>query len=309
MENAIIPGSNFKRGDIVWAKIAGYPWWPGEVVGYRQAPAKLLVAVNFIGDKSHAYLAIPKVVDYKAHREKNSKTKRKDLLAAIKAADEMAEGYSNVSTAQSLDEPKKAAKRRRQQNLSAEESTIVTKSGSSKKLKTLEDASEWLQELIGSDKLRSDAASTKKLLTSLEIIKEKIPDHKSILKNKIGINLNKIMELYEGNILSGDTAKKIEETLEILKDIVMKTYFGSDLNSHKSNMNVRRESEIEEVKMRSAVEKEESAPLKDEFSFENSQESEMLKVPGTCLISNFELQTNVCHVIAKLLEEVPPPLN
>lgn len=51
--------SELKPGDLVWGKVAGYPWWPGQMMPEdladehilrRKKPGTLLVA--FFGDKS-----------------------------------------------------------------------------------------------------------------------------------------------------------------------------------------------------------------------------------------------------------------
>eukprot|EP00188_Purpureofilum_apyrenoidigerum_P003240 Plantae.Rhodophyta-Purpureofilum_apyrenoidigerum.ctg3337.p1 GENE.Plantae.Rhodophyta-Purpureofilum_apyrenoidigerum.ctg3337~~Plantae.Rhodophyta-Purpureofilum_apyrenoidigerum.ctg3337.p1 ORF type:complete len:402 (+),score=61.23 Plantae.Rhodophyta-Purpureofilum_apyrenoidigerum.ctg3337:373-1578(+) len=55
------------NGDVVFAKMVGYPWWPGVVESERSLPADIrearpeddaenLFAVRFLGDKSYAWL-------------------------------------------------------------------------------------------------------------------------------------------------------------------------------------------------------------------------------------------------------------
>jgi hypothetical protein len=50
---------NYEKGEVVWAKIKGYPWWPA-VVGlnfeYIKEDTKILV--NFIGENSQLILSI-----------------------------------------------------------------------------------------------------------------------------------------------------------------------------------------------------------------------------------------------------------
>lgn len=44
------PKEGFKEGQIVWAKIKGYPWWPA-VIG-SISPDDPEICVNFLGDFS-----------------------------------------------------------------------------------------------------------------------------------------------------------------------------------------------------------------------------------------------------------------
>jgi hypothetical protein len=300
MEDSIIPGTSFKRGDIVWAKIAGYPWWPGEVVGSRQDKKSFSLAVNFIGDKSHAYLPISKVMEYKANREKNMKTKRKDLLEAIRMADSKVD---EESTIKSSDESK-TTRKRKHKNSSTEESTAAVKT--SKKIKTLEDAGRWLEQLVNSGKLKESSVSNN-LLICLDVIKEKVVECERVLETRIGINLNKLMEYYEEYTEYEDLVKKIQNILEALKSTVLRKYFESDLNFKKSKNSVElvRQSEREEAKACSSVEREESMQMKEDHPMEGSQESESFRMSGAQQIANFELQSNVCQEIARLIEEVP----
>jgi len=45
--------SNFSKGDIIWAKIKGFPWWPaiiGKINGGDKSDKKY--KVDFIGENS-----------------------------------------------------------------------------------------------------------------------------------------------------------------------------------------------------------------------------------------------------------------
>jgi len=303
MEDSIIPGTSLRKGDIVWAKISGYPWWPGEVVGSRQDKKSVSLAVNFIGDKSHAYLPISKVLEYKANREKNIKTKRKDLLEAIRIADSKVD---EDSTIKSTVDPK-VSRKRKHKNSSTDESMAVIKEN--KKAKILEDAAKWLEELVSSDKLRRESPVDEKFFTCLDIIKEKPVECESVLETRIGINLNKLMKYYEEYPEYEDLVKKIQEILEGLKSIVLKRYFESDLNFKRNNLSKNdveslKQSEQEELKVYSPIKREELMHVKNDCSIEGSEESEPFKMSGVYPITNYDLQTNVCQEIAKLIEEV-----
>lgn len=78
----------FKKGDIVWAKVRGYSWWPariGEVLKEKNEKEKKY-RVDFIGDNTYTSLPQDKVNDFVEGFSRFSKTKKKDLLEAIDMA-------------------------------------------------------------------------------------------------------------------------------------------------------------------------------------------------------------------------------
>lgn len=51
----------YNKGELVWAKIRGYPWWPGVVSKiceekYENGEKRTELIVNFIGENSHSRL-------------------------------------------------------------------------------------------------------------------------------------------------------------------------------------------------------------------------------------------------------------
>ena len=59
---------SFKKGDVVWAKVKGYPWWPGEIchITIKQAKTEpkdkqTIYRINFIGDNTHVDVPKAKV--------------------------------------------------------------------------------------------------------------------------------------------------------------------------------------------------------------------------------------------------------
>ena len=80
----------FKRGDIVWAQVRGYSWWPakvGEVIRDRNDIKKdRKYRVDFIGDNTHQTLPSDKVVDFVENFFRLSETKKRDLLDSIDLA-------------------------------------------------------------------------------------------------------------------------------------------------------------------------------------------------------------------------------
>jgi len=88
----------FKKGDIVWAKIRGYPWWPGMVAHIEdgsdeERDPKILV--NFIGDNSHAELPLNKISNFEENLKEYSKSKKKDLLDSIELAQKIKSGETS----------------------------------------------------------------------------------------------------------------------------------------------------------------------------------------------------------------------
>ena len=43
---------NFNVGEVVWAKIRGYPWWPGYIRGIEDDNKEKKFVVQFIGDNT-----------------------------------------------------------------------------------------------------------------------------------------------------------------------------------------------------------------------------------------------------------------
>lgn len=286
MEDTMIPGTNLRCGNIVWAKISGYPWWPGEVVGFYHNVDSITVVVNFIGHKSHAYLPISKLAEYKPHRDKNSNTRRKDLIEAISIADKMVEEYYDMTAVRAIEKPREGKRR----SVSTEGSLVTGR-------KSVKDAGEWIEELIDSEELRANKLGSEKLMEALKVVKESVKEHKVILDTKIGTNLNKLVGLYGS--YAPDVVGKIEKILSDLKTIVFEAYFGLNPetrgSSDEDSVNPGKKSEPEESKSRKCFEVEEKLL---ECLAESGEASEAHS------ITNVDLRNSVCHEMAKMIEEV-----
>jgi hypothetical protein len=91
----------FKKGEVVWAKVRGFPWWPGVVKSLNLSNVKqdeedevkqATVLIYFIGDDSHSELPINKIEKFSLKLEEYSKTKKKALLNSIKIAEKIIAG-------------------------------------------------------------------------------------------------------------------------------------------------------------------------------------------------------------------------
>ena len=77
--------------EVVWAKIRGYPWWPGLLSNVKQDKGGVLFKVDFFGDTTHAMLPLDKIAKFEEHYTTNEAMGRgsKRLAKAV----EMAEKY------------------------------------------------------------------------------------------------------------------------------------------------------------------------------------------------------------------------
>ena len=94
-----------KEKDIVWAKVKGYPWWPGTIrnISYRSIQnsykgfsKKKIYIVDFIGNKSHGELSKNDIKSFKQNYEEHCKTKNPSLIKSIELAKKLYnEKFSN----------------------------------------------------------------------------------------------------------------------------------------------------------------------------------------------------------------------
>ena len=69
--------NNFLIGEIVWAKIRGYPWWPATVSEINDENKEKKYICNFIGDNSHASLFKRDLAKFEKELDNFSQTKKK----------------------------------------------------------------------------------------------------------------------------------------------------------------------------------------------------------------------------------------
>ena len=87
-----------KEKDIVWAKVKGYPWWPGTIRNILNHPTpinnkfiskKKTYIIDFIGNKSHGEVAKSDVKLFKQNYEEHCNTKNPSLIKSIELANKL----------------------------------------------------------------------------------------------------------------------------------------------------------------------------------------------------------------------------
>lgn len=62
MQGASLP--DFCARELVWAKIHGYPWWPGIINSIDDSYDEYKYMVNFFGDTTYSYLDKSKIAKF-----------------------------------------------------------------------------------------------------------------------------------------------------------------------------------------------------------------------------------------------------
>ena len=87
-----------KEKDIVWAKIKGYPWWPGTIRNifyyhsqnsYKGISKRKKYIIDFIGNKSHGEVNKNDIKLFKPNYEEHCKTKNPSLIKSIELANKL----------------------------------------------------------------------------------------------------------------------------------------------------------------------------------------------------------------------------
>ena len=87
-----------KEKDIVWAKIKGYPWWPGTIRhifyyqsqnSYKGIYKRKKYIIDFIGNKSHGEVNKNDIKLFKPNYEEHCKTKNQALIKSIELANKL----------------------------------------------------------------------------------------------------------------------------------------------------------------------------------------------------------------------------
>lgn len=81
----------FRKGDMVWAKVRGFPWWPGVIKNIFLKPSKDSANVEkephakvyFVGDSTYIQVPFDKLFRFDSKLPEFSRTKNKRLLKSI----------------------------------------------------------------------------------------------------------------------------------------------------------------------------------------------------------------------------------
>jgi hypothetical protein len=94
----------YRKGEIVWAKVRGFPWWPAIVKGVNltirreesenteSESKETTIIAYFIGDDTHSELPVNKIEKFTAKLEEYSRTKKRSLLTSIAVAKKILAG-------------------------------------------------------------------------------------------------------------------------------------------------------------------------------------------------------------------------
>ena len=79
--------NSFIVGEVIWAKIRGYPWWPAQITGTNDDNAReKKYSISFIGDHTHASLNKKFLEKFEKGLKLYSNTKKKNLSESIEIA-------------------------------------------------------------------------------------------------------------------------------------------------------------------------------------------------------------------------------
>ena len=83
----------FKEGEIIWAKLEGYPWWPSIIISKDKSTElnDYIYSIILIGSYIRGKITKKYISKYNNNYKQNSKTKNKELIAVIKKANDINE--------------------------------------------------------------------------------------------------------------------------------------------------------------------------------------------------------------------------
>ena len=144
---------SFNVGEIIWAKIRGYPWWPAIITGAEDDNREKKYTVSFIGDHTHSSLAKKCLEKFEKGLKLYSNTKKKNLLDVIERAKEIYYNKNGIKEKEIKKMIKKEMKSKEkekelQQNKTTNNNSNISKSKNidminiKKKVKKIEDKTE-----------------------------------------------------------------------------------------------------------------------------------------------------------------------
>ena len=222
-----------KQNDVVWAKIKGFPWWPGVISSISKSKEQSIeYLVNFQGDFTYARLPDSKLYIFQEKFKEFSNRKNKKLSDAIQIAEKILSGETNFAVEQRKLEKKSEIKK--DQKINAK---IIENEESSSK-----DSEE--------DTVENQKKSPKKIPQVKKIVKEdnsKPKNRAKILRKKL-VKKSYIRRSSRSNIKLDPTASNVKEThsqssdedntvekLEIVKNKIGRPKKSNIVNNQSNN--------------------------------------------------------------------------
>ncbi|KAL4455437.1 hypothetical protein ABPG74_012589 [Tetrahymena malaccensis] len=111
----------YSKNDLVYAKIRGYPWWPGIIGEIKMKPGengekKYELLVNFIGDHSHSMVNEDKLQKFHVKEIDFKNKKRKKLMQSIQIANDIHNGKYTYEEWRNRDKKRSQQQKKSKQN-------------------------------------------------------------------------------------------------------------------------------------------------------------------------------------------------
>ncbi|EAS04587.2 PWWP domain protein (macronuclear) [Tetrahymena thermophila SB210] len=111
----------YSKNDLVYAKIRGYPWWPGIIGEIKMKPGengekKYELLVNFIGDHSHSMVNEDKLQKFYVKEIDFKNKKRKKLMQSIQIANDIYNGKYTYEEWRNRDKKRSQQQKKSKQN-------------------------------------------------------------------------------------------------------------------------------------------------------------------------------------------------